>query len=207
MTNPLVDKNFHTIWNTQYPLDDLIYELKMTRGNFVSEIACGLDSERATHILNVLEYYNTLVLEEVQDYMKKYKKSLFELIQKRRMAYVEKVRSMYRRNLNDGGGKGGGGQKRSLYHYDSDGELCLECEDDTTIDLTRDQDDTANLVCGMQVITRGVKKIDRIIQKKKYFIEQDKKQEYMRWCGGTFLTFAAVFVLAYMLTQALVYKV
>jgi hypothetical protein len=139
--------------------------------------------------------------------MKKYSKSLFEIIQKRRMAYVEKVRSMYRGNLNDGGGKGRGGEKRPLYHYDSDEELCLECEDDTTIDLTRDQDDTANLVCGMQVISRGIKKIDRIIQKKKYFIEQDKKQEYMRWCGGTFLTFAAVFVLAYMLTQALVYKV
>jgi hypothetical protein len=205
--NPLTNQNSDTVWNMHDLINDLIYELKMTRGNFVSEIACGLDSERATHILNVLEYYNTLVLEEVQDYMKKYKKSLFELIQKRRMAYVEKVRSMYRRNLNDGGGKGGGGQKRSLYHYDSDGELCLESEDDTTIDLTRDQDDTANLACGMQVVSRGIKKIDRIIQKKKYFIEQDKKQEYLRWCGGTFLTFAAVFVLAYMLTQSLVYKV
>lgn len=207
MMNPLTNQNSDTVWNMHDLINDLIYELKMTRGNFVSEIACGLDSERATHILNVLEYYNTLVLEEVQDYMKKYKKSLFELIQKRRMAYVEKVRSMYRRNLNDGGGKGGGGQKRSLYHYDSDGELCLESEDDTTIDLTRDQDDTANLACGMQVVSRGIKKIDRIIQKKKYFIEQDKKQEYLRWCGGTFLTFAAVFVLAYMLTQSLVYKV
>ena len=207
MMNPLTNQNSDTVWNMHDLINDLIYELKMTRGNFVSEIACGLDSERATHILNVLEYYNTLVLEEVQDYMKKYKKSLFELIQKRRMAYVEKVRSMYRRNLNDGGGQGGGGQKRSLYHYDSDGELCLESEDDTTIDLTRDQDDTANLACGMQVVSRGIKKIDRIIQKKKYFIEQDKKQEYLRWCGGTFLTFAAVFVLAYMLTQSLVYKV
>jgi hypothetical protein len=59
----------------------------------------------------------------------------------------------------------------------------------------------------MQVISRGIKKIDRIIQKKKYFIEQDKKQEYMRWCGGRFLTFAAVCVLAYMLRQSLVYKV
>ena len=202
MMNPLMNNKCDVVWNMHDLMNDLIYELKMTRGNFVSEIARGLDSDRATHILNVLEYYNTLVLEEVQDYMKKYKKSLFELIQKRRIAYVEKVRSTYRRNLNDGGG-----EKRSLCHYDSDGELCLECEDDTTIDLTRDQDDTANLVCGMQVISRGIKKIDRIIQKKKYFIEQDKKQEYMRWCGGTFLTFAAVFVLAYMLTQALVYKV
>ena len=207
MMNPLMNNKCDVVWNMHDLMNDLIYELKMTRGNFVSEIARGLDSDRATHILNVLEYYNILVLEEVQDYMKKYSKSLFEIIQKRRMAYVEKVRMAYvekvrsRRNLVSGGGK------RSVYRYDADGELRVDYVHDNTIDLSRDQDDTANLVCGMQVISRGIKKIDRIIQKKKYFIEQDKKQEYMRWCGGTFLTFAAVFVLAYMLTQSLVYKV
>ena len=201
--NPLVDKNFHTIWNMHDLLNDLIYELKMTRGNFVSEIAQGLDSDRATHILNVLEYYDTLVLEEVQDYMKKYSKSLFDIIQKRRMAYVEKVRS--RRNLD--GGWGRGGEKRSVvrHRYDADGELCVDYDEDSTIDLSRDQDDTANLACGMQVISRGIEKIDRIIQKKYYLLQQEKKEEYLRW-WGMLSTFAALFVLAYILLSTF-YKI
>jgi hypothetical protein len=190
MMNPRLDKTSDdTLWNMHDLINDLIDELRMTRGNFVSEISHGLnDRDKSGHILNVLEYYDTLVLEEIQNYMKKYSKSLFEIIQKRRMAYVEKVRS--RRNLVSGGGK------RSVYRYDADGELRVDYEHDNTVDLTRDQDDTANLACGMQVISRGVEKIERIIQKKYYLLQQEKKEEYLRWLG-MFSTFAAVFVLAY----------
>ena len=205
MMNPLMNNKCDVVWNMHDLMNDLIYELKMTRGNFVSEIARGLDSDRATHILNVLEYYNTLVLEEVQDYMKKYSKSLFEIIQKRRMAYVEKVRMAYvekvrsRHNLVSGGGK------RSVYRYDADGELRVDYVDDNTIDLSRDQDDTANLVCGMQVISRGVEKIERIIQKKDYLLQQEKKGENLRW-WAMFSTFATVFVLAYIVLSTF-YKI
>lgn len=200
MMNPLLDKKSDTLWNMHDLINDLIDELRMTRGNFVSEIAHGLnDRDKSSYILNVLEYYDTLVLEEIQNYMKKYSKLLFELVQKRRMAYVEKVRS--RRNL-DGWGGGGGGKKHSVYRYDADGELCVYYEDDTTIDLSRDQDDTSNLACGMQVISRGIEKIERIIQKKKYLVQQEKKEEYLRW-WGTFSTFAAVFVLAYIVLSTL----
>jgi hypothetical protein len=198
MMNPLTNQNSDTVWNMHDLINDLIDELRMTRGNFVSEIAHGLnDRDKSSHILNVLECYNTLVLEELQSYMKKYSKSLFEIIQKRRMAYVEKVRS--RRNLVSGGGK------RSVYRYDADGELRVDYEDDNTIDLSRDQDDTANLVCGMQVISRGVEKIERVIQKKDYLLQQEKKEEHLRW-WGMFSTFATVFVLAYIVLSTF-YKI
>jgi hypothetical protein len=118
-------------------------------------------------------------LEEVQDYMKKYSKSLFDIIQKRRMAYVEKVRSR----------RGG---------YD-------DKSNDNMIDLSRDQDDTSNLACGMQVISRGVEKIERIIQKKDYLLQQEKKEEHLRW-WGMFSTFATVFVLAYIVLSTF-YKI
>ena len=206
MMNPLLDKKSDTLWNMHDLINDLIDELRMTRGNFVSEIAHGLnDRDKSSHILNVLEYYDTLVLEELQSYMKKYSKSLFEIIQKRRMAYVEKVRMAYvekvrsRHNLVSGGGK------RSVYRYDADGELRVDYVDDNTIDLSRDQDDTANLVCGMQVISRGVEKIERIIQKKDYLLQQEKKGENLRW-WAMFSTFATVFVLAYIVLSTF-YKI
>jgi hypothetical protein len=89
-----------------------------------------------------------------------------------------------------------GGGKRSVYRYDADGELRVDYVDDNTIDLSRDQDGTANLVCGMQVISRGVEKIERIIQKKDYLLQQEKKEQHLRW-WGMFYTFVVVFTLAY----------
>jgi hypothetical protein len=197
MINPLNDTKFDTVWNMHDLMNDLIYELNMTRGNFVSEIAQGLDnSSEARHILNVLEYYDTLVLEEVQYYMKKYSTSLFELIQKRRMAYVEKVRSMRCRNFGGGASRI---EKRFVHRYTA------PAADDDTIDLSRDQDDTANLAYGMEVIGRGIDKIDRIIQKKQYLIEQKKRKESLRW-WGMFSTFVVGFTLAYIIVSTF-YKI
>ncbi len=176
MMNPLMNKKCDIVWNMHDLVNDLIYELKMTPGNFVTELARGLDdSEKCSDILNVLEYYNTLVLEEVQGYMKKYSRSLFDLIQKRRMAYVESVR---RRHV---------GYNKISSH-------------DNIIDLSRDQDDTANLACGMGVFGRSIDKIEQIIQKKKLVISQEKKDENLRW-WGMLTTFATVFVLAYIIIQ------
>ena len=183
MMNPLTNQNSDTVWNMHDLINDLIDELRMTRGNFVSEIAQGLDNyKQSGYILNVLEYYDTLVLEELQNYMKKYIKSLFEIIQKRRLAYVDKVR-----------------RHHALLesHKKQDG--------DNMVDFSRDQDDTANLVCGMQVISRGVEKIERIIQKKDYLLQQEKKEEHLRW-WGMFSTFATVFVLAYIVLSTF-YKI
>jgi hypothetical protein len=173
--NPRLDKKYDTFWNMHDLVNDLIDDLRMTRGNFVSEIARGLDdSEKSSNILNVLEYYDTLVLEEIQSYMKKYSSSLFEIIQKRRMAYVEKVRRHH----------------ALLGSSKQDG--------DNTIDLSRDQDDTANLACGIGLIGRGVDKIEEIIQNKKLVINQRKREENLRW-WAMFSTFVAVFILAYII--------
>jgi hypothetical protein len=178
MTQAMRNTNFDTIWNMHDLVNDLIDDLRMTRGNFVSEIARGLDDgKKSSDILNVLEYYHVLVLEEVQSYMKKNKSSLFELIQKRRLAYVEKVR------------RGG------VWHNQD--------KEDNTVDLTRDQDDTANLARGMGIIGRGIDKIERIIQKKKLVISQEKREESLRW-WAMLSTFTAVFILGYILVDAFI---
>ena len=182
MMNPVMNNNFDTVWNMHDLINDLIDEMRMTRGNFVSEIAQGLDNcYQADYILNVLEYYDTLVLEELQNYMKKYRSSLFEIIQKRRMAYVEKVR-----------------RHHTLIESSS------KQDGDNMIDFSRDQDDTDNLACGMEVIRRGIEKIEQIIQKKKLVVSQEKRKENLRW-WTMFSTFVVAFTLAYIIGGAYIH--
>ena len=204
MMNPLVNKNFDTVWNMYDIVNDLINELKMTKGNFASEIALGLDnSEKSTFILNVLENYDILVLEEVQYYIRKYSESLFNIIQKRRMEYVEGVRRRRRSCCNWARST----KKRIVYTHSSDGDLCVDYDHDNTVDLSRDQDDTANLAFGMEVMYRGIEKINRIIQKKKYLTHQEKLTENLRWWWwGMFSCFVVVFTLAYIITYTF-YKI
>jgi uncharacterized protein YdiU (UPF0061 family) len=183
MTNPLTNQNSDTVWNMHDLINDLIDELRMTRGNFVSEIAQGLDNyKQSGYILNVLEYYDTLVLEELQNYMKKYIKSLFEIIQKRRLAYVDKVR-----------------RHHALLesHKKQDG--------DNMVDFSRDQDDTANLADGIGVIGRGIEKIEQMIQKKKLVTSQRKREESLHW-WAMLSTFIVVFTLAYIIGGAYIHN-
>jgi hypothetical protein len=178
----MMNNKFDTVWNMHDLINDLIDEMRMTRGNFVSEIAQGLDNyNQADYILNVLEYYDTLVLEELQNYMKKYRNSLFEIIQKRRMAYVEKVR-----------------RHHTLLESSS------KQDSDNMIDFSRDQDDTANLACGMEVIGRGIEKIEQIIQKKKLVVSQENRKENLRW-WAMLSTFVVAFTLAYIIGGAYIH--
>jgi len=184
--NPMTNQNSDTVWNMHDLINDLIDEMRMTRGNFVSEIAQGLDNyNQAGYILNVLEYYDTLVLEELQNYMKKYSKSLFEIIQKRRMAYVEKVR-------------------RHHTLLASSSKQDADNMGDNMIDFSGDQDDTANLACGMEVIGRGIEKIEQMIQKKKLVVSQRKREESLHW-WAMFSMFVVVFTLAYIIGGAYIH--
>jgi hypothetical protein len=99
--------------------------------------------------IEILEKYDKSVLKELKQKLNEDKNDLFAIVQKRRMAYVEKVRRHSR-------GEGG------------------------FIDFSRDQDDTANLSCGIQEILRTIEKITNIIYVKEKEEEEKKKIEKKR---------------------------
>jgi hypothetical protein len=107
----------------------------MTPANLASDMADGLAGHNKHRILQVLETYDIDVLQEVHECMRKCNRDLFDIVMKRRMEYVNRVR----KNNNGGGGE---------------------------IDLSRDQDNTQNLACGISVLCSGMEKINHIIEKK-----------------------------------------
>jgi hypothetical protein len=80
-------------------MNDLLRELKMKEGNLASDMAHGLAGENKHHILQVLETYDMSVLQEVRDCMRTCSNDLFDIVMKRRMEYVNRVR----KNSNVGG--------------------------------------------------------------------------------------------------------
>lgn len=171
-------------------INELTDELGMSRKNFVSEIARGLDNtEKCQHILSVLENYDILVLQEVQENMKRYKNSLFDLVVKRRENYIDSVRAKSKYN------------RSSLFNFCTGDSVADSpvCSDDMEIDLSRDQDDTQNLAYGMTVISDGIRKIDVIIYKKQVLIDKEENYlEKLRW--ASFLsTSVVIFTLAHII--------
>lgn len=73
-------------------MNDLLRELNMNKMNLASDMAHGLSGENKYHIFQVLETYDIDVLQEVHDCMRTCSRDLFEVVMKRRMAYVNRVR-------------------------------------------------------------------------------------------------------------------
>lgn len=82
-------------------MNKLLHELKMTPSNLASDMAHGLAGSNSYHILQVLETYDIDVLQEVHDCMQQCNRDLFDIVMKRRMDYVNRVR----KNSNGGGGE------------------------------------------------------------------------------------------------------
>lgn len=116
-------------------MNDLLRELNMTQANLASDMAHGLAGDNMYRILKVLETYDMDVLQQVKDCMYTCHEDLFEIVMKRRMDYINRVRKT---------SNGGGGE----------------------IDLSRDQDNTQNLACGITLLSSGIEKINHIIEKK-----------------------------------------
>lgn len=82
-------------------MNNLLHELKMTPSNLASDMAHGLSGDNSHHILQVLETYDIDVLQQVYDCMRTCNRDLFEVVMKRRMEYVNRVR----KNSNSVGGE------------------------------------------------------------------------------------------------------
>jgi len=82
-------------------MNNLLHELKMTPANLASDMAHGMAGDNKHRILRVLETYDIVVLQEVHECMRKCNRDLFDIVMKRRMEYVNRVR----KNNNGGGGE------------------------------------------------------------------------------------------------------
>ena len=123
-------------------MNELLNELGIKSKSISSDI---IEKIKKRENIEILEKYDKSVLKELNQKLNEDKNDLFAIVQKRRMAYVEKVR----RQSNGQGG---------------------------FIDFSRDQDDTANLSCGIQEILRTIEKITNIIYVKEKEEEKEKKK-------------------------------
>ena len=157
--------------NVNDGVNKLVNELKIEKNYIGSEISSKfIDDVSSKAILKILENYDADVIKYIIACMKKEQNRMFQLITKRRMNYVEQFRRKYNKEKDDK-------VKRKVLRKKTyvwlDGELCIEYEDDSFIDFSRDQDDTYNLSCGCRVISNGIKQIDELI----YYKEKCKRDE------------------------------
>ena len=125
-------------------LSDLANDLRIhvnALGNAVIE-SFRRDEEATKQLL---EKYPATVLCEAKNLVKIQYQEMYEMIMKRRMAYVERERAKYRKRVEQG---------------------IQPSNQSKWIDLSRDQDDTQNLACGMGVLSKYIDIIESIIASK-----------------------------------------
>jgi len=171
------DLNITVSGMNKLDIKDLLTELKISDKNIGSDISYKFVGENSRiEILQILEKYGISTLENVVEYMKKHKTTLFNIIIERRTNYVNKVRQQYRKKSEIIENKR---KKRAVekvqYRDDYDEEHTID-NDDTTVDyFTGDAADTDNLACGVGVISNGIDKINELIN---YKIQQKKDEDF-----------------------------
>jgi hypothetical protein len=165
-------------------IKDLLNELKISEKNIGSDISYKFVGENSRReILQILEKYGISTLENVVEYMKKHKSTLFNIIIERRTNYVNKVRQQYRKKTEIIENKRKKREVKKVYYRDEYDEEHSIDNDVSTIDFTGDPDDTHNLACGVSVISNGIDKINHLINYKiqQKYDEAFKKQiEYFK---------------------------
>ena len=126
-------------------MNQLLNELGIYNASIASSM---IDKIKQKETKYILQSYDICVLKELNKTLKQEANDLCKKVDKRRMAYVEKVRKH------------------------SNGQSGF-------IDLNSDQDDTANLSCGITAIYRVMDEIDKIIVKKNIVIDQQKNKNDM----------------------------
>jgi len=126
-------------------MNQLLNELGIRKDSIASSM---IDKIKQKETIELLQSYDISILKELNKTLNQEANDLYQIVHKRRMAYVEKVRKH------------------------SNGQSGF-------IDLNSDQDDTANLSCGITAIYNVIDKIDKIIVKKMNVINEQKNKNYM----------------------------
>jgi len=134
---------------TKEKMESIIQELNIRKDCIVSEVSRGLYySESQYKIINVLQKYDIDVLTTLRNFIEIDKNEFFDKVMDRRMAYVNKVRRQIQDNSNG------------------------------FIDLSRNQDDTENLSCGITIMIYAIRKINIIIDNKQHKINLELRNKH-----------------------------
>ena len=171
------DLNIMVSGMNKLDIKDLLNELKISDKNIGSDISYKFVGENSRkEILQILERYGISTLENVVEYMKKHKTTLFNIIIERRTNYVNKVRQQYRKKSEIIENKRKKPAVEKVHYRDDYDEEHTIDNDDTTVDyFTGDAADTDNLACGVGVISNGIDKINELIN---YKIQQKKDEDF-----------------------------
>lgn len=151
----------HKLLNTiTMSITDLMNEFKISREEYIGSVISNkfIGHDSTNEIITTLEKYDISTLKHIKKSMRKDSQDLYEKIMKRRHAYIDKVRRI---------------------HEIKKEQNMLNCANESNwIDFSGNRDDTENLVCGMNVISKGMDKINLIIEKKKekLELEENKRQ-------------------------------
>ena len=126
-------------------MNQLLNELGIRKASIASSM---IDKIKQKETIELLQSYDISILKELNKTLNEEANDLYQIVHKRRMAYVEKVRKH------------------------SNGQAGF-------IDLNSDQDDTANLSCGITAIYNVMDQIDKIIVKKMNVINEQKNKNDM----------------------------
>jgi hypothetical protein len=133
-------------------MESMIKELNIQNNNIVSDLSRGLYySESQYKIINILKKYDIDVLTTLRNLIEIDINKTFEKVMERRMAYVNKIR---RQNQNQNNNNNG------------------------FIDLSRNQDDTENLACGITIMSNAIEKINTIIVNKQHKINLELRNKH-----------------------------
>jgi hypothetical protein len=156
--------NNQTTSESKTKMESIIQELNIRKDCIVSELSRGLYySESQYKIINILQKYEIDVLTTLRNLIEIDKNVFFDKLMDRRMAYINRVRRQNQNNNNNG-----------------------------FIDLSRNQDDTENLACGITIMTYAIEKINTIIENKQHKINLELMNKHNNKIRIIFSIFVAI---------------
>jgi len=177
----------HKLLNTiiTMSITNLMNEFNISKeeyiGSVISDRFIGHDS--TNEMITRLEKYDIPTLQHIKKSLQKDSQDLYEKIMKRRHAYIDKV--------------------RRIHKIKKEQNMLNGASESIWIDFSGNGDDTENLVCGMNVISKGIDKINLIIEKKKEALEleENKRQRdyYIHMAVNLFVVATPLIVGAKML--------
>jgi hypothetical protein len=142
-------------------MNELLNELKTTEKNVANVLVNGLRNNNNKTLLQILKTCDIHTLKELKQYMVNDQKHLYDTIMERRMNYVNRVRIQYQAEMKKN-------EKNGIKN---------EKIQDNFIDFSGDPDDTHNLSCGVSVISSGIEKINKIIERKQQAIDDEIQKQ------------------------------
>jgi len=151
----IIHKYLNTITNnSKMTITDLMNEFNISKEQYIGSVISNkfIGDDSTNEVISKLKKYDIYTLKHIEKSMRKDSQDLYEKIMKRRQAYIDKVRRIHKIK-----------KEQNMLN----GVVDDNSSESNWIDFSDNGDDTENLVCGMNVISKGIDKINLIIENKK----------------------------------------